>query len=176
MRINTRSIITVLVILVLVPLSTGNISPGITNTASTLTTNDLEVTNLKNITYQPSFILWTWTNPDFMSYSKISVYINGNFKANLQRGQSFYLESGTLPNTNYTISTKVIDNRNVPSNYWVNQTSRTSPNYMSMIVPPPVPQQRYSIKYVQVLGTTISYCRYDPNGIYTSLKECTYNK
>ncbi len=176
MKTSTISISMVLVMLVLTVMSTGNISPGISNTASTLTTNNLKVTDLRNISYNPYVISWTWTNPDIRQYSKLSVYINNQFRRNLIAGESFYVEWGLTPDTNYTISTRVIDKNNVISNTWINQTSRTKLNYQPQYTPPPIqPQRKYSISSFNVFGRVISYCKYDPNGTYTSLRDCMNN-
>lgn len=85
------------------------------------------ITNLKNITYKPKYINWTWTDPKSANFAKVMIYINGKFKTNVTKGKQFYNATGLIPNTLYKISTHTVDTIGKINNTWVNKTARTAP-------------------------------------------------
>lgn len=84
------------------------------------------ITNLKNTTYQRTSIKWTWTDPITPDFSKVMVYINGQYKTNVAKGKQYYVSTGLLPNTLYKISTHTVDAYGNVNKTWVNRTTRTA--------------------------------------------------
>ncbi len=105
---------------------------GTSNTKSwTITVNDItpsaSITNLQNTTYE-TYINWTWTDPADADLSKVMVYINGTFKANVTKGVQFYNATGLTADTTYKISTRTVDDAGNINNTWVNDTAKTAPD------------------------------------------------
>ncbi len=83
------------------------------------------ITNLKNITYKPAYINWTWKDPSTPDFYKVMVYINGIFKTNVSRGRQYYNLTGLMPDSYYKISTHTVDTAGNINKTWVNHTART---------------------------------------------------
>jgi hypothetical protein len=61
-------------------------SPDITPPAS--------ITNLQNTTYEQTYINWTWTDSVDADFSKVMVYLDGSFKADVTKGVQCYNATG----------------------------------------------------------------------------------
>ncbi len=90
------------------------------------TTPPASITNLKNITYRPTNINWTWTDPKNADFAKVKVYLNGVFKTYVPKGKKYYNAVGLLPNTLYKISTHTVDTSGNVNKTWVNKTAMTA--------------------------------------------------
>ncbi|VVB91260.1 Cell surface glycoprotein [uncultured archaeon] len=85
------------------------------------------ITNLTNITYNQTFINWTWTDPSDVDFSKVMIYLNGNFQNNVTNGVRYYNATGLTPSTTYEISTRTVDIASNINPTWVNRTATTAP-------------------------------------------------
>lgn len=84
------------------------------------------ITNLKNTTYEKTYIKWTWTDPNTPDFSKVMIYINGKYKTDVVKGKQYYNSTGLLPNTLYQISTHTVDTYGNVNKTWANRTARTA--------------------------------------------------
>ncbi len=85
------------------------------------------ITDLKNITYKPTYINWTWKDPSTYDFSKVMVYINGIYKGYIPKGKRYFFMSGLIPNTWYKISTHTVDMSGNVNKTWVNRSTMTAP-------------------------------------------------
>jgi hypothetical protein len=108
-----------------VALNVINGSVNINKTATDTTPPD-SVNNLKNISYAPTYINWTWTDPSDVDFAKVMVYINGMFKTNVSKGVKYYNLTSLIPNTTYTISTHTVDISGNINITWKNYTANTA--------------------------------------------------
>ncbi len=86
------------------------------------------ITDLHNTTYAPEYISWTWTDPRDGDFSKVMVYLNGTFQANVSKGEQFYNATGLTPDTNYIIGTHTVDKQGHINQTWSNHTATTAPD------------------------------------------------
>ncbi len=94
-----------------------NYYPDITPPAS--------ITDLKNISYAPLHINWTWTDPVDPDFSKVMIYLNGIFKANISRGVQYYDATSLIGGRSYNLSSRTVDiNGNINATF-VNHTATT---------------------------------------------------
>lgn len=84
------------------------------------------INQLKNVTYKPTYINWTWKDPTTSDFSKVMIYINGEFKTNVTKGKMSYNATSLIPNTLYKISTHTVDTSGNINLTWKNHTVRTS--------------------------------------------------
>ena len=87
------------------------------------------ITNLKNITYRPTYINWNWKDPKDKDFAKVIVYLNGKFKANVTKGRQYYNATGLLPNIIYKISTHTVDMAGNINQTWVSKSAKTARDY-----------------------------------------------
>ena len=92
------------------------------------TTPPASITNLDNTTYQETYINWTWTDPADTDFSKVMVYLDESFKANVSEGIQFYNATELAPDTEHEIATRTVDNAGNINATWVNHTSKTAPD------------------------------------------------
>ena len=85
------------------------------------------VDKLKNVTYEPRHINWTWQDPKNIDFSHVMVYIDGKFEDNVTKGIEFYGISNLAPNTNYKIGTRTVDENGNVNKTWKNNTAKTAP-------------------------------------------------
>ena len=85
------------------------------------------VVNLRNTTYQPNSINWSWIDPKDGDFDRVMVYLNGMFRTNVTRGARSYVATNLAMATPYTISTRTVDTSGNINMTWVNSTSRTAP-------------------------------------------------
>ncbi len=84
------------------------------------------VNNLRIMSYAPSYINWTWTDPSEVDFARVIVYINGKFKTNVSNGVRYYNATGLIPKTAYTISTHTVDTSGNINKTWKNLTAITA--------------------------------------------------
>jgi len=97
------------------------------------------VKNLRNITYEQTYINWTWDNPSNFDFSHVMVYIDGVWMTNTSG--NWYLATGLTPDTEHTISTRTVDTKGDVNQTWVNHSARTAPSIAPSIIhfSPPSP-------------------------------------
>lgn len=122
-RLDRKTIVTIAILIIPQTLAIAytnmmEISSDITPPAS--------ITNLKNITFKPTYINWTWRDPSTYDFSYVKLYIKNIFKANIPKGKQYYNSTDLLPNTSYRIGTQTVDTSGNVNNTWVNRTARTA--------------------------------------------------
>ena len=90
------------------------------------TTPPLSVTKLQNTTYAPTYINWTWTNPPDPDYSRVMLYLNGNYNISIPAPQNYYNFTGLQPDTLYTLGTRTVDSSGNVNTTLANATARTA--------------------------------------------------
>jgi len=71
-------------------------------------------------------INWTWRDPSNSDFDHVIVYIDGVFKANINKGVGTYTLAGLTPGTEHEIGTHTVDSSGNVNQTWVNNTSRTN--------------------------------------------------
>ncbi len=89
------------------------------------TTPPASVTSLTNVTYNETFINWTWTDPTDFDFDHVEVWIDSIFIVNVSNGTQFYNATGLIPNTQHNISTRTVDIRSNINQTWVNHSAWT---------------------------------------------------
>lgn len=84
------------------------------------------VTFLAAVSFAENYINWTWTDPADTDFANVSVWIDGEFKSSVPKGQQFYEATGFTADSEHNISTKTRDNSGNVNQTWVNHTARTS--------------------------------------------------
>ena len=85
------------------------------------------ISDLRNTTYLPTSITWTWTDPSSADFSKVMIYLDGQFKTNVTKGVGTYTASSLIPDTEHTITTHTVGTTGLINKTWVNGTARTAP-------------------------------------------------
>jgi len=85
------------------------------------------ITNLTNITYAPTYINWTWTNPPDPDFNHVMLFLNSTFLTNITAPQNYYNATGLLPDTSYELGTHTVDTAGNINETWVNDTASTLP-------------------------------------------------
>ncbi|KAF5432717.1 hypothetical protein C5S35_16935 [Candidatus Methanophagaceae archaeon] len=101
---------------------------GTTPSGGSNTTPPVSVTNLQNITYEQTYINWTWTDPADVDFSHVIVYRNNVPKPNVTKGVQYYNATGLSPNNSYVIATHTVDTTGNINQTWVNHTAWTAPS------------------------------------------------
>ena len=86
------------------------------------------ITDLHNSSYQQSWITWNWTDPSSSDFSKVLVYLDGVFQANVTKGVRTYTASSLISDTEHTIATRTVGTTGLVNQTWVNDTARTAPD------------------------------------------------
>jgi PKD repeat protein len=96
------------------------------STSYTATTQDTtppsSITN-PHSTSGTTHINWTWTNPLDSDFNHTEIYLNGIFQTNTSA--EFFNATGLIPNTEYEISTRTVDDLGNINETWVNDTTMT---------------------------------------------------
>jgi len=66
------------------------------------------VTDLHNVSYATNYINWTWTDPEDSDFARVKVYLDGEYKEDVDKGAEYYNASGLVPGR-YTIGTRTVD-------------------------------------------------------------------
>lgn len=102
-----------------------------------ITTQDItppgSITGLANISYAQNYINWTWINPSDPDFSRVMIYIDGTFMANVSNVSSNYNATGFGSGTAHSIGTHTVDTSGNINLTWVNDTRTTAPD----VVPTP---------------------------------------
>lgn len=103
------------------------------------------VTLLKNITYKPKYINWTWKDPINKDFSSVKIYINGVYKTGVPKGMQYYNATGLNPGTWYKIGIRTVDMNGNVGNIVITNSAKTAPilncdqSYPTVCIPPPPP-------------------------------------
>ncbi|WP_370575189.1 PGF-pre-PGF domain-containing protein [Methanomethylovorans sp.] len=95
--------------------TSGNINPALVNdsamaTASTDVTPPASVTNLMETSTGPSWIQWTWTNPNDPDFSYVVIYLNDVFfTCTADNSSNYYNVTGLSEGATYTIGIQTVD-------------------------------------------------------------------
>ena len=92
------------------------------------TTPPASITNLHNVTYEKTYINWTWDDPVDTDFSHVMAYRNSDFATNVSKGAQFYNATSLEPDTEYTLSTRTVDEAGNVNETWVNHTAKTRAN------------------------------------------------
>jgi hypothetical protein len=98
------------------------------------------ITALKNISYAPNYINWTWTDSTSSDFAYVLIYINGIFNTSVKKGVRYYNATGLIANTKYTISTHSMDTSGNIQMAWVNNTNWTARENVLPIIKINAPQ------------------------------------
>ena len=101
---------------------------GTSNNNITLNATVLEeapITNLTVIGYSDDYITWNWTNPTYDEFNHTEIYKNGGWVANITTPDNEVSFLSLDSNTNYTISTRTVDDDGNINETWVNDTQKT---------------------------------------------------
>ncbi|MDD5473807.1 MAG: Ig-like domain-containing protein [Candidatus Methanoperedens sp.] len=91
------------------------------------------VTNLINVTYEPLYIRWTWTDPADSDFDHVNVYIDGVSNGTVARGVQSFNSSYFRPDSTHTISTHTVDTSGNVNATWVNWTA-TTPSLFTYLI------------------------------------------
>ncbi|MCX6694284.1 MAG: PEGA domain-containing protein [Methanomicrobiales archaeon] len=80
----------------------------VTHTAMTAPGVFDPVTNLRNTTYLPESINWTWTDPTQSGFTHVSVFLNGVLKGIVLAGVEIYRTPNLTPDTNYALTVQAV--------------------------------------------------------------------
>jgi hypothetical protein len=83
------------------------------------------IKSLKNATFAPYYIKWTWTDPADPDLSKVMIYLNGKYLTDVNKGIKYYISTGLMQGTLYTLSTRTVDLSGNINSTWVNYSART---------------------------------------------------
>ncbi|HDM35728.1 MAG TPA: DUF2341 domain-containing protein [Candidatus Syntrophoarchaeum butanivorans] len=81
------------------------------------------ITNLRNTTFEPTYIIWAWDQPPDEDYSHARIYIDGEYKGTTSA--SWYNATGFDPGTAHTIGIRTVDGCGNVNSTWVNHTAKT---------------------------------------------------
>ncbi|ATU08081.1 lectin like domain-containing protein [Methanohalophilus portucalensis] len=81
-----------------------------------------KVSNL-HATTGPSWINWTWSNPEDTDFNHTEIYIDGSLMSTTS--DTHYNLTGLLDGTNHSIGLKTVDTDGYVNSTWVNNTSQT---------------------------------------------------
>nr|QNO47633.1 hypothetical protein PGBELJNO_00031 [Methanosarcinales archaeon ANME-2c ERB4] len=93
---------------------------------ATPTPSPTSVTNLNESAVGTTWINWTWINHVDENFNHTMVYINGAFKAKVDKDTNYYKAMGLSPASIHTISTHTVDIWGNINQTWVNDTATTS--------------------------------------------------
>ncbi len=95
------------------------------------------VTDLANVSFAQNYINWTWTDPADPDFASVGVWIDGEFKSSIPKGEQFYEATGFTADSEHIISTRTTDTSGNLNQTWVNRTAMTAPT-ISELPPDPV--------------------------------------
>jgi outer membrane protein assembly factor BamB len=85
------------------------------------------ITGLNNVSYQPDYITWTWTDPASVNFDHVMVYLDGVFKENVVKGSETYNATLLAPDSQHVLSTRTVGTNGLVNETWVNNTAGTAP-------------------------------------------------
>ncbi len=90
------------------------------------------ITNLTNVTYEPLFIRWTWTDPTDIDFDHVDVRIDGIPAGTVDKGIQSFNATYLMPNSTHTISIRTVDSSFNPNATWVSHNAFT-PSLISYV-------------------------------------------
>jgi PKD repeat protein len=87
-----------------------------------------DVADLRNTTYEPTSITWTWTDPIDPTFANVTVCLDGVPAGTVERGVQGFTATDLDPATPYTIGTRTRSTAGTASATWANHTARTAPD------------------------------------------------
>ena len=131
------------------------------------TTPPASITGLTNVTYEQTYINWTWTDPADADFLHVIVYVDEAFKQNVPKGVQHYNAIGFEPDTEHTIATRTEDTSGNINLTWVNHTAWTSLHPVEEVV------DNVTTADIRVKGTVTNDHTYThtSNDTYESIKE-----
>ncbi len=106
--------------------SISNVTFNNAPSPATSTPPPASIASLKNVTFDPDYIRWTWIDPQNTAFSGVMVYVNGIFIKTVPKGTAYFNATGLNPDTSYTISTHTVSTSGNVNGTWVNNTARTA--------------------------------------------------
>jgi len=92
------------------------------------------ISNLTNVTYAQTYIIWTWDESSDEDYYKVMIYFDGIFQKDIYKGEQFFNATNLVSGTEHTISTRTVDTSGNINQTWVNHTSSTESDFMPPII------------------------------------------
>ncbi len=84
------------------------------------------VTNLTNVTYEPLYIRWTWTDPADADFDHVEVKIDELSAGTVPKGTQSFNATYLMPNSAHNISIRTVDTSNNVNGTWVNHNAATT--------------------------------------------------
>jgi len=81
------------------------------------------IADLTNITYAPTYVNRTWTDPPDPDFHYMTILLNDIFRMNVSKGKQYYNESNLMPGRFNTLRVRPVDSSGTINTTWVNQTS-----------------------------------------------------
>lgn len=106
------------------------------------------ITNLQ-FTNDTIWLKWTWTNPKDADFNHTEIYLNGVFQTNTSA--EYFNATELQSETNYTLSTRTVDNSRNINETWVNSTAKTKPDTI-----PPIIESVFLLPVNATAGSTIN--------------------
>lgn len=107
--------------------TSGNINPRTVSDSATTKITDKTppgtVTNIEENNVGPSWINWTWINPNDPDFSNLRIYIDGIFVTNTP--DSYYNATGLSNGIEHTISIETVDTSGNINSTWVSDQATT---------------------------------------------------
>ena len=94
-----------------------------------------DVTDLRNTTYEPTSVTWTWTDPADPGFANVTVCLDGVPAETVERGVQGFTATDLAPATAHTIGTRTRNTAGATSATWANHTAWTAP----LLTPVPTP-------------------------------------
>ncbi len=117
------------------------------------------VTDLRNISYDSTNIIWTWIDPSDMDFASVNVSLDGVFKANIQKGIRLYTATGLISDTLHTISTRTVDINGNENQTWVTSIARTAISGTPIVINITSPQNNPSYNTTGNVSVTVAFDR-----------------
>lgn len=84
------------------------------------------VTNLINVTYEPLYIRWTWTDPADPDFDHVEVKIDEVSAGTVPKGNQSFNATYLMPNSAHNISIRTVDTSNNANGTWVTHNAATT--------------------------------------------------
>ncbi len=105
---------------------------------STPETPPASIMGLNNVSYQPDYIKWTWTDPVSSNFDHVMVYLDGVFRENVAKGVQGYNATSLPPRTEQVLSTRTVSTTGLVNETWMNSTAGTAPTFFADFTVSPV--------------------------------------
>ncbi len=85
------------------------------------------ISGLNNVSFQPDYITWAWTDSGSVNFDHVEVYLDGVFMDNVARGLQAYNATLLSPDSEHILSTRTVSTTGLVNETWVNSMARTAP-------------------------------------------------